>query len=298
MKRRDEVSVGVVVTIAIIILILGTLWLARGGLKSGYPLHTRFLWGQNLKQGQPVLLAGVSIGYVGDVALQRDGHLDVLLRIDDGYTVPKGSVATVKPIGIFGDVAVALTPPIPVPAASYAPGDNVPPGAAPADVGQIMSRVDSIGMSIQLLSQALQTEVIQAGTLRDFHKTINSAAQFSGQLSRIADEQNKNLTATLATFRATAARFGTIADSGDIAASLANLKQTSANAAKLAASIDSTNLRINSLLAGVERGEGTLGKFMKDTLLYSDFRRLLARSDSLMADFMAHPRKYINLTIF
>ena len=76
MKRRDEVSVGIIITVAVVILLLGTLWLIRGGLKNGYPLHTRFAWGQNLKQGQPVLLAGVSVGYVGDVTLRRDGYLD------------------------------------------------------------------------------------------------------------------------------------------------------------------------------------------------------------------------------
>src|ERR1051326_4860871 len=74
MRRRDEVTVGILVTIAVVILVLGTLWLARGGLKSGYPVHTRFVWGQNLKQGQPVLLAGVSVGYVADVSLKRDGY--------------------------------------------------------------------------------------------------------------------------------------------------------------------------------------------------------------------------------
>src|SRR5262245_16820321 len=100
MKRRDEVAVGILITISIVVLVLGTLWLVRGGLKSGYPLYTSFAWGQNLKQGQPVLLAGVSVGYVGDVNLRREGKLDVLLRIDDKYTVPKGSKATVKPVGI------------------------------------------------------------------------------------------------------------------------------------------------------------------------------------------------------
>jgi phospholipid/cholesterol/gamma-HCH transport system substrate-binding protein len=101
MKRRDEVSVGIVITVAVVVLLLGTLWLIRGGLKNGYPLHTRFAWGQNLKQGQPVLLAGVSVGYVGDVTLRRDGYLEVLVRIFDQYQIPKGSVATVKSIGIF-----------------------------------------------------------------------------------------------------------------------------------------------------------------------------------------------------
>src|SRR5690242_20801618 len=104
MKRRDEVTVGILITISVIVLVLGTLWLARGGLKSGYPLYTRFNWGQNLKQGQPVLLAGVTIGYVGDVKL-RPGYLDVMLSVDDQYKIPKGSTATVKAVGIFGDVA-------------------------------------------------------------------------------------------------------------------------------------------------------------------------------------------------
>src|SRR6185369_13377674 len=155
MKRRDEVTVGILITVAVVVLVLGTLWLARGGLKSGYPLYTRFAWGQNLKQGQPVLLAGVTVGNVADVTLRRTGYLDVMLRINDEYKVPKGSKATVKAIGIFGDVAVALTPPNPPPAQDYAPGDTVPPGAAAADVDQIMSRVDSIGTSVSVLLRSM-----------------------------------------------------------------------------------------------------------------------------------------------
>src|SRR5689334_19028770 len=155
MKRRDEVTVGILITTAVIVLVLGSLWLARGGLKSGYPLYTRFAWGQNLKQGQPVLLAGVSVGYVGDVTLRRNGYLDVMLKIDDQYTIPKGSTAAVKPVGIFGDVAVALNPPVPPPAASYNPGDTVPPGPAAADIGQIMNRVDTISQSVAALALAL-----------------------------------------------------------------------------------------------------------------------------------------------
>ena len=98
MKRRDEVTVGVLVSVAVVVLILGTLWLARGGLKSGYPLYTRFQWGQNLKQGQPVLLAGVAVGYVADVSLRRNGYLDVMIRVENKFSVPEGSVATVKPV--------------------------------------------------------------------------------------------------------------------------------------------------------------------------------------------------------
>ena len=52
------------------------------------------------------------------------------------------------------------------------------------------------------------------------------------------------------------------------------------------------------ILARVERGEGTVGKLLTDSLLYRDMRNLLAQTDSLMADFKKNPRKYINLQIF
>lgn len=298
MKRRDEVTVGILITVAVVVLILGTLWLARGGLKSGYPLYTRFAWGQNLKQGQPVLLAGVSVGYVGDVTLRRDGYLDVMLRIDNQYTIPKGSTAVVKPVGIFGDVAVALMPPLPVPATSYSAGDTVPPGPAAADVSQIMSRVDTIGQSISVLTHALQQEVIQAGTLRDIQHTMAAAATLSLQLQRVVAQQNQNLTETMSAFRTAATHLSNAVDSAQLAASVANLRQTSENAAHLSANLDSTNAQIRGLLTLAQKGNGTLGKLLTDSLLYSDLRHSVQQLDSLVADLKKNPKKYINLRIF
>jgi phospholipid/cholesterol/gamma-HCH transport system substrate-binding protein len=298
MKRRDEVSVGILITVAVVVLVLGTLWLARGGLKTGYPLYTRFAWGQNLKQGQPVLLAGVSVGYVGDVNLRRDGYLDVLLRIDDQYTVPKGSNATVKPVGIFGDVAVALTPPKPVPAANYSPGDTVPPGPPSADIGEIMNRVDSIGQSVSVLARALQVQVVQAGTLKDVHRTVASMAALSVQLQDVVAEQNRNLTETMASFRNDATRLSRVVDSAQIEATLVNFRRSSENLARFSANIDSTNTQLRNLLAEARRGNGNVSKLLGDTLLYHNLVHSVASMDSLLADIKANPRKYINFHVF
>lgn len=298
MKRRDEVSVGILITVATIVLILGTLWLVRGGLKSGYPLYTRFDWGQNLKQGQPVLLAGVSVGYVGDVQLARGGYLNVLLRINDDFPIPKGSTAAVKPVGIFGDVAVALTPPVPVPAASYSPGDTVPPGPTAPGVDVILSRVDSIGRSATVLMKAIETQIVAAGTLTELHKTVASTAALTAQLQRVAADQNKNLTETGIAARATLARLSNLVDSAAVAGILDSLRVASGNGARLVAQLDSTNTRVQRLLAKAESKDGTVGRLLGDTLLYSDTRKLLATMDSLVADIKANPRKYINLSVF
>jgi phospholipid/cholesterol/gamma-HCH transport system substrate-binding protein len=305
MKRRDEVTVGILITVAAVVLILGTLWLARGGLRSGYPLYTRFVWGQNLKQGQPVLLAGVNVGYVGDVTLRRDGYLDVMLRIDDQYSVPKGSNAVVKPIGIFGDVAIALTPPTPLTSASYASGDTVPPGPPAADFNQILTRMDTIGQAISLLTRSLQTQVVEAGTLKDMHKVVLSAAALSAQLQEVAAQQSKNFSATLESFRGTAGHFDSVVvkassavDSAKIAATLNNVKTTSENLTRISSQLDSSATQLRGIVDKVQNGNGTFQKFMTDSLMYTDARHLLQQIDSLVTDFKKNPKKYINLKIF
>jgi phospholipid/cholesterol/gamma-HCH transport system substrate-binding protein len=298
MKRRDEVSVGILIAVATAVLILGTLWLVRGGLKPGYPLYTRFAWGQNLKQGQPVLLAGVTVGYVGDVTLRPEGYLDVLLKLDDKYNVPKGSKATVKAIGIFGDVAVALNPPIPPPRDSYSPGDTVPAGTPSADIDQIMSSVDSITRAANAMLKSINQQVIEAGTLRDLQKTIASASALSLQIQRTVTEQSRELSQTQAAVRQSLAHLNSLADSAKIDAIVQNLRVASDNGKRLVSNFDSTNTRLQALIAKAESPNGTIGKFLTDSLLYTDFRRLLTTSDSLIADIKANPRKYINLSIF
>ena len=173
-------------------------WLARGGLSTGYPLYTRFQWGQSLKQGQPVLLAGVNVGYVSDVKLRRDGYLDVTFRVNGDQTIPKGSVATVKPVGIFGDVAVAITPTLPVSPQNYASGDTVPAGIPSADIAQIMTRMDSIAMNVERMTRAMDMELVQAGGVR-LRKTIASTTS-SSQLNPLPPSRIKS-DMTLAAYR-------------------------------------------------------------------------------------------------
>src|SRR5436305_11859929 len=143
MKTRDEVLVGLLITVTVVVTVLGSLWLAGGGLSKGYPLYAKFPWGAGLKQGQPVWLVGVSVGYVDEVELKQDGTLVTTFRIQGDYKVPIGSTATVVPNGIFGDAAVALTPKGPNPA-SFKPGDADPVGPHTAGVAELPCKADSI----------------------------------------------------------------------------------------------------------------------------------------------------------
>src|SRR3712207_2372147 len=176
MRRRDEVFVGMLLTVAVAVAVVGTIWLTRGGLSSGYPLHTRFAWGQNLKQGQPVQLAGVSVGYVDEVKLRDEGFLDVVLRIENQYKIPRSSTAAVIPVGIFGDVAVALTPKAPS-SVAYQSGDTVPAGQSPPGMAEILARVDTIGRRVSVITAALEEQLVdrKSTRLNSSHANISYA---------------------------------------------------------------------------------------------------------------------------
>jgi phospholipid/cholesterol/gamma-HCH transport system substrate-binding protein len=293
MRRRDEVFVGVLLTVAAAVAIVGTIWLTRGGLSRGYPLYTRFAWGQNLKQGQPVQLAGVSVGYVDEVKLNDDGFLDVVLRVEDEYKIPRNATAAVVPVGIFGDVAVALQTKSPSPV-HYQPADTVPAGPSPPGVAEILARVDTIGRRVSNITAALEEQLVGGGALRDVRQTIDAAQQLTLQLNRVAAEQSQNLSATMASLR----RAANAVDPAIVDSTLRNFRVASANVNAMSAELARTVGRLDSLLAGLEAGQGTAGKLLSDTLLYSDLRAVVHRADSLMADIKRNPRKYINLSIF
>jgi phospholipid/cholesterol/gamma-HCH transport system substrate-binding protein len=300
MKRRDEVLVGIFLTVAIAVALLGTLWLVRGGLSSGYPLYSKFAWGQNLKPGQPVLLAGVNVGAVSDVKLRDDGFLDVFLRVNDDVKVPKNSTASVQPVGIFGDAAIALTPKGPSPV-SYQPGDTVPVGPSATDIQALENKADSVMTTVNAMMKTLNAELFAAGGIRDMRRTMANAAELSAnasrlslQLNAIAAEQNRNLTLTMTQLR----RSMSAIDSAKIDSTLRNFQTSSASLTQIASNLATTSRRADSIMAGIQAGQGNAGKLLKDTLLYGDLRGLVTQADSVLADLKKNPKKYINLSIF
>lgn len=296
MKRRDEVLVGIFVTVAAVILVTGIIWLTNGGLSSGYPLYTQFPWGQNLKKGHPVLLAGQEVGHVGDVELMA-GYLDVELAINNGQDIPRGSTVSVVPIGIFGDVAIAFKPPLPLPTTSYNPGDTVPAGEPTPDIGTILTRVDSIGMSIAKLTSAMDKDLIASGGLKDLRRLIANTTTMSAQLQSVMANQDRNLTVTMADFRRSMARLTSLVDSAMVDSTLKNVRTSTASMSRLISAVDSTNMEFRTLVAKANNGRGSVGMLLNDTSLYTNVRNLVATLDSLTNDFKKDPKKYINVRV-
>ena len=293
MKTRDEILVGLVVTAAIIVTVLGSLWLARGGLSKGYPLYAKFPWGAGLKQGQPVLLVGVSVGYVDEVDLHQDGTLVTTLRIQKHYRVPVTSKATVVANGIFGDMAVAMTPSKPD-ARSFQPGDTVPVGPSSPGIAELTSKADSVMRSVNAITSSLEREMVATGGIRDLRNTIGATNRLVNEFAAIANEQSRQLTATMTSLR----RATTAIDPAKVDSTLTNFRTTSANLAELSGQVKETSRKLDAVLAKVDSGPGSAAMLINDPGAYNDVRALLQRMDSLLADIKKNPKRYINVKIF
>ncbi len=300
MKKRDDVLVGIVMAVAIVVVILGSLWLARGGLSKGYPLYAKFPWSAGLKQGQPVLLGGVNVGYVDEVDLRPDGTVLSTFRVGKQYKVPIGTTATVVANGIFGDMAIALTPKAPN-ARSIPPGDTVPVGPSGPGIAQLTSKADSVATSVNAITTALNRELVASGGVADLRKSLaNSNAlilnmnRLVSQFAGIAAEQNRQLSLTQASLR----RATSGIDSAKIDSTLVNFRTASANMSALTADFQKTSAKLDSVIAKANSGTGSIGLALNDPGAYNDIRQVIQHMDSLMVDLKRNPKKYINLRIF
>ena len=293
MKTRDEVLVGLIVTAAIVVTVLGSLWLARGGLSKGYPLYAKFPWGAGLKQGQPVLLVGVNVGYVDEVELHQDGILVTTLRIQKQYNVPLTSKAAVVPNGIFGDMAVAVTPSRPDPR-SFKPGDTIPIGPSTPGIADLTTKADSITRSVNAMTSALEREMVSGGGIRDLRNTIAATNRMVNEFAAVASEQSRQLTATMTALR----RATTAIDPAKVDSTITNFRTASSNMAAMSADLKATSSKLDAILAKVESGDGSAAKLLNDPGVYNDVRGLLQRMDSLLADIKKNPKRYINVKIF
>lgn len=293
MKRRDEFLVGIFTTLAVIITVFGSIWFVRGALAAGYPLYARFAWGSGIKQGAPVWLVGVTVGYVDRVELDPRGTLLIGMRIEDQYRVPQGSVATIVPNGFFGDQAVALTPARPNDVA-YAEGDTIPSGAASSTIATITARADTLSLALGAILTGLRSELVDSGGIAEMRRAMSSANRMFAQFTEVAQTQSRELERTLATLRSRVAAV----DSAQIDSTVRAFHATSASLALFTSELGTAATQLTGLIAKADSGQGSLARLLNDPGLYEDTRRVLARIDSLMIDFKRNPRRYIGFSIF
>lgn len=112
-KPSVEVSVGIFVLIGI--LCVGYLTVRLGKMQwlgdNYYTLYARFRSISGLKTGTQVEIAGVQIGLVDSISLDRKRMMAMVkLKIRKGIVLTDDVIASVKTAGLIGDKYIKLSP--------------------------------------------------------------------------------------------------------------------------------------------------------------------------------------------
>lgn len=103
--RRMEIIVGMFVFIGIVSMGYMALKLGEvGGLgATGYELTAKFSDVGGIRPGADVMIAGVSVGRVEKLGLNKDDQAMLTLRINKGVKITDDAIASIRTKGIIGD---------------------------------------------------------------------------------------------------------------------------------------------------------------------------------------------------
>ena len=201
MKRRNEVLVGILLTIGVVIAVLGTIWLVRGGFSSGYPLYARFNWGAGVKQGSRCASPACRSASWRTSSSTRTGTLLMTMTIEDDYARPAQLArAYVQPVGIFGDQEIALIPKEPSPI-FFAEGDSVPPRCRSPDCPSSRRARTRSPSGSTTSRRRCSSSSCRAAASRTCARRSRASTSWPASSATIAAEQSRQLTLTQAQFR-------------------------------------------------------------------------------------------------
>ncbi|MFC0185671.1 phospholipid/cholesterol/gamma-HCH transport system substrate-binding protein [Pseudarcicella hirudinis] len=306
MNISKEAKVGILALVSFVILYLGFNFLKGSDLFSSTNKYLVVYDNvDGLVASNPVMLNGLSIGRVKSVDLMQDkqNKLLVVLEINNKISVPGRTEAILADGGLLGGKMINLRMGSGKPLAD---GDTLIPVK---DVGisellktkalPVMSNADSLLTSLRTVTLKFKDtgEYLNA-VLKNSDKTITG---LNGSVTGLISENRsnlagitgnmKNLTASLVEtekgLKPLLGKFNTMADS--------------LNALRLGQTLNETKKTVatlNKILAGLEAGQGTTGKLLKDDSLYVNLTKAMTDLDKLLIDFRLAPKRYVNISVF
>jgi phospholipid/cholesterol/gamma-HCH transport system substrate-binding protein len=328
-NRRNEITVGVVLILAVVLLVLGTFWLQ--GLRFGSEereVNARFSEVAQLLEGSKVKFRGVPIGRVERIRLEEGGAgVIVTMTIEADVSLPQDPAVMLAPESLFGDWQAEI-----ISRRMYATYDyaepmqsDMLPGYTLPDMSRLTAVADEIATNLATISNRVELAFTEETAL-NIREAIENIQRASSELAGLVSSQqlaieevseNLELTSEAAgqaaqTMQRAFAEVESAIAGGRLLNIVSNVERTSARTDSLVAllvdasrelrrtavSADSTFRQVSNIATGIERGEGSLGRLLRDTTLYVNLVETNLEVQILLRDIRRNPRRYINLTIF
>ena len=258
MKNTLETRLGIFFALALIAAFLIMEMIGSFDFfKRGIRVHAQFSTVQELKEGDPVKMAGVQIGRVEKIKLLED-KVDVTMKLNRPDNVRTDSKAIVKFAGLMGQNFVEIR---------FGSGESFEKLLAPLTdfVKENSPRLTAILSNIKTIS----TQVAEGkGTVG---RLINDDAFYQSALTAVT-----NLNDTAAEIKAT------VSQAKNVVAEINEGKGTIGKLAKderLYQETTAAMANLREIFEKINRGQGSVGKLVNDESLYKNAKLSLQKLD-------------------
>jgi phospholipid/cholesterol/gamma-HCH transport system substrate-binding protein len=282
---RREAAVGAMVVVAVAIFVLGTMWLGGRSLDTRRgTVRVEFPDAGNLKRGNPVKVSGVTMGNVEDIRYQDVGRVLVTVSLDPRIQPRADASATMSAIGLVGDVVVNFHPGT---ASEALPAGRIVPGTV--DEGFMGAGADLAAEASALLANLRGVDAQRLAD--DLHATLTSVQRLANTYADTDRGPAGELRGMMSDLRSLSRRMDSLLASPMLDRALANADTLTSRLGLLTDQFSGTATRLDSLLARVNRGEGTAGRIATDTTLYVQLTELSSSLREFIDDLRKNPGK-------
>ncbi|GEQ86469.1 organic solvent ABC transporter substrate-binding protein [Patiriisocius marinistellae] len=302
MRLSREVKTGILAIGAILLFIFGYSYLKGTNLlEKTRTFYVKYDNVEGLAKSAPVTVNGLIIGKVTDIDYVSDtGKLVVEFSVEEEeFQFSKQSTINIYSTGLIGGKALSIVP-------EYASrnmaqrGDTllgssedgmltaVTKALGPLEkkVNGTLATMDSLLISFTKLLDDETREDLQ-GAIKKLNATMGSLNGASNSLDGLLRNNSDKLDRTFTNLDEMAVNFNQLSDS------LAQLET-----GKLVTEFQTVISRFESIASGLENGEGSVGKLLKDDKLYENLEGASRQLEQLLQDVKLNPKRYVHISVF
>jgi len=309
-KFSKELKAGVIALLAIVgFVLLFQFMKGRSLFTTDNIFYAKYDNVEGLAQSSAVSINGLKVGQVDKIIPRtaKDGKISFVVKItvDNNFEFSKNSTLEIFEPGLMSGKEMRVNLMYGGPTAKD--GDTLlgafklgTLGSLSSQVGpvkdqlqNVLHRVDSLMANANQLVDGQNRAEIKA-LLANLNKTVGALQTTAGSVNTLVGHNDPKLqkvlddaAVTMQSGKVTLDKYGNLAESIDTK----RLNATIAN-------LDATVGKLNQVIAGVDNGQGSLGKLMKDEQLYNNLNSASTNLNSLIEDMKANPKRYINFSVF